>query len=154
MKFDQAIKEGYTNYLPEDEEKISVSKTFLDHVNELVSDEELQKFVAGRVIEDADKGKTHKLDSALDYVFFNIGKYFKKQEDNEHAMSDEDYESMFSNNDKDKKEESNKSRLDNVFRDHASRNPKVAQAVQKRDQVIQRKLADYEKETNDLMMNR
>lgn len=154
MKFDQAIKEGYTNYLPEDEEMISVSKTFLDHIYKLVSDTELQKFVAGRSIEDADEEKADKLDSALNYVFFNIGKYLKKQEDNEHIMGDEDYESMFSSSDKDKKDESGKSRLDNVFRDHASRDPKVAQAVQKRDMVIQRKLRDYEKETNDLMMNR
>ena len=41
MKFDQALKEGFDNYVSEDEEKIEISRDVLQAIKDLVSDNDI-----------------------------------------------------------------------------------------------------------------
>lgn len=41
MKFDQALKEGFDNYVSEDEEKITIGRDVLNAIKELVSDNDV-----------------------------------------------------------------------------------------------------------------
>ena len=41
MKFDQALKEGFDNYVSEDEEKITIGRDILNAIKELVSDNDV-----------------------------------------------------------------------------------------------------------------
>lgn len=48
MKFDKALKEGYGKYLASDEETVSISKELLQLVQDLVSDEDIQKLAMSK----------------------------------------------------------------------------------------------------------
>ena len=43
MKFDQAIKEGFANYVSEDEDQISIGRDVLESIRDLINDEDVVK---------------------------------------------------------------------------------------------------------------
>jgi len=43
MKFDQAIKEGFANYVSEDEDQISIGRDVLESIRDLINDDDVVK---------------------------------------------------------------------------------------------------------------
>ena len=83
MKFEQALKEGFDNYVSEDEEKITIGRDVLNAIKELVSDNDVIDLAI----------KKHKdnpnLHANISKLYFAIDDMFKpsKDEDNEYSYN-------------------------------------------------------------------
>ena len=77
MKFDQALKEGFDNYVSEDEEKITIGRDVLNAIKELVSDNDV---IALAVEKHKDNPSLH---ANISKLYFAIDDLLKPAKDEE-----------------------------------------------------------------------
>ena len=81
MKFDQALKEGFDNYVSEDEEKITIGRDVLNAIKELVSDNDV---IALAVEKHKDNPSLH---ANICKLYFAIDDLLKPAKDEEEITS-------------------------------------------------------------------
>jgi len=72
MKFDQAIKEGFANYVSEDEDQISIGRDVLESIRDLINDDDVVKIAVEKHRDNPNLFKAinkliFKVDSLLDH---------------------------------------------------------------------------------------
>lgn len=77
MKFDQALKEGFDNYVSEDEEKVTIGRDVLNAIKELVSDNDV---IALAVEKHKDNPSLH---ANISKLYFAIDDLLKPSKDEE-----------------------------------------------------------------------
>ena len=77
MKFDQALKEGFDNYVSEDEEQITIGRDVLNAIKELVSDNDV---IALAVEKHKDNPSLH---ANISKLYFAIDDLLKPAKDEE-----------------------------------------------------------------------
>jgi hypothetical protein len=142
MKFDQALKEGFDNYVSEDEEKIAISRDVLQAIKDLVSDNDIIALAVDK----------HKENPSL---HANISKLYFAVDDLLKPSKDEDYEGMV-------KTSKRPYDVDKAVEQHARQAGKLgsitgvgtrgqaSKAVGKRDKLVKQAIDVYNKNTSEI----
>lgn len=142
MKFDQALKEGFDNYVSEDEEKIAISRDVLQAIKDLVSDNDIIALAVDK----------HKENPSL---HANISKLYFAVDDLLKPSNDEDQEGMI-------KSSKRPYDVDKAVEQHARQAGKLgsmtgvgtrgqaSKAVGKRDKLVKQAIDVYNKNTSEI----
>ena len=142
MKFDQALKEGFDNYVSEDEEKIAISRDVLQAIKDLVSDNDIIALAVDK----------HKENPSL---HANISKLYFAVDDLLKPSTDEDYEGMVKTSKKPYD-------VDKAVEQHARQAGKLgsltgvgtrgqaSKAVGKRDKLVKQAIDVYNRNTDEI----
>ena len=142
MKFDQALKEGFDNYVSEDEEKIAISRDVLQAIKDLVSDNDIIALAVDK----------HKENPSL---HANISKLYFAVDDLLKPSNDEDQEGMI-------KSSKRPYDVDKAVEQHARQAGKLgsltgvgtrgqaSKAVGKRDKLVKQAIDVYNRNTDEI----
>ena len=134
MKFEQAIKEGFSNYVSQDEESLDVGKDILQLVHNIVNDRGIQQYAASQVDENPELFK------AVQRVYFSIDDLIQ----NGNKLPAEDGEEFDD-------QQNAKADLDDTIEREARRNPNAAHEMKRRQGAVEAGLKKYKDTTDDII---
>jgi len=148
MKFDQALKEGFDNYVSEDEEKIAISRDVLQAIKDLVSDNDIIALAV-------DKHKENpSLHANISKLYFAVDDLLKPSKDEEEITAASAGSGV--------KLVDYKYNLDDAVEQHAKKAGKLGsmtgvgtrgkanKAVGKRDKLVKQAIDVYNKNTGKI----
>ena len=149
MKFDQAIKEGFENYVSEDESQISIGRDVLESIRDLINDDDVVKIA---VEKHRDKPELFK---AINKLIFKVDSLLAPKKE-EFPDKDEDDESVKMKGAKEPYD------VDKAVEKHARQAGKLgsltgvgtrgqaSKAVGKRDKLVKQAINVYNKNTDEI----
>ena len=150
MKFDQAIKEGFENYVSEDESQISIGRDVLESIRDLINDDDVVKIA---VEKHRDKPELFK---AINKLIFKVDSLLVPKKE-EFPGKDEEDESV-----KMKQGAKEPYDVDKAVEKHASQaglakrltgagtRGQAYKAVGRRDKLVKQAINAYDKNTKEI----